>query len=342
MEECFKCGISEERSKLHDAISGEGIVKICERCTLDGDVPFFRRKETSLASADRTAPVGGLIKEREKAFERIRSKKSPAIRSSDFSLRDLVEQNYRKNVDEERKSWPGMIRNFNWILLRARRNKGFGQKHLAEAIGEPEIAIRMAERGILPKEYVPFIRKVEKILEIELMDAHPFRLEEHKRMLDFKDTPSNKMTIGELRALAKKKEVETIKSQGILAKERIEQEKEEQKLLDGETDAGEATEYEKEKSSGFFKRIFSKKKSSSEETGEGGDFDSSEDGEIKDMSRYTSSTSSQSKEAPKSTLSSAGRSKETPKLSSQSKDGFKSDSPTPGRTKLVPKYRWQK
>lgn len=325
MEECFKCGISEQNAKLHNAISGEGIVKVCDRCSIDGDVPVLRRKEVSLEKADKTAPVGGLIREREKAFEQMKSgKKGHSIRNADFSLRDLVEQNYRKNVDDTR-TWPGVTRNFNWVIMRARRNKGFGQKQLADMMGEPEIAVRMAERGVLPKEYVPFIRKVERALQIELMGNHPFRLEEHKKMLDFKSTSPNNITIKDLRDATRKKQVETIKSPEIISKEA----REAQELLDEPENLSEPSQ-KKDSSPGFFKKLFSRKEKSLESEGIEKS-DSFEDDQNKDTRKPISSTNSQSKDAGKFTSSTNSQSKETVKL----------DSTTPGRTKSVPKYRWQ-
>jgi len=266
MEECFKCRISDQNAKLHSAISEEGIVRVCERCSIDGNFPVLRKEETSLEKADKTAPIGGFIKEREKAFENMKAgRKNPPLSNQDFTLRDLVEKNYKANVDAEKKSFPGAIRNFNWVIMRARRNKGLGQKSLAESIGEPEIAIRMAERGLLPKEYVPFLRKLEKVLDVNLMDKHPFRLEEHTKMLDFKNTPSNRMTVEDLRSIAKKKEIEIIKSKELLAKEKIA--KETQELLDEEEpEKGVSLDNsDKEESPGFFEKLFSKKKVESED-----------------------------------------------------------------------------
>jgi hypothetical protein len=186
----------------------------------------------------------------------------------------------------------------------------------------------MAERGTLPKEYVPFIRKLERVLEVNLMENNPFRLEEHKKMLNLREIPPKEVTVGDLRGMSRKKEIEMIKSKELLAKEQAEREaKEAQELLD----EPEKVEYEKKRSFNFFKNIFSKKKDLSElEKEESADF--SVENQIKEDSKLSLATRSQSKDALKSTSS----------TSSQSKDGFKSDSPTPGRTKPVPKYRWQK
>lgn len=313
MEECFKCGVSEQNAKLHNAISDKGIVKVCQRCSGDGDLPVLVRKESSLEKADKTAPVGGLIKEREKAFEAMKaSRKSSTTGRQDFTLRDLVEKNYKENLDSEKKSWPGAIRNFNWVIMRARRNKGLGQRELAESIGEPEIAIRMAERGTLPKEYVPFLRKLEKVLDVNLMDEHPFMLEEHKRMLDFKDTSSNRMTISDVKDMTKKKEIEVIKSKELLEREKVTQEA--QQLLDEQPIEKEVER--KNQSSGFFMKFFSKKEKSPE-----AEEVNNNDSLVTDKNEKTLNPTS-----------SIAQNKEMPKLNST----------TPGRTKPVPKYRWQK
>jgi ribosome-binding protein aMBF1 (putative translation factor) len=312
MEECFKCGISEQNAKLHNAISDKGIVKVCQRCSGDGDFPVLVRKEASLERADKTAPVGGLIKEREKAFEAMKaSRKGSTMGRQDFTLRDLVEKNYKENVSTEKKSWPGAIRNFNWIIMRARRNKGLGQRALAESIGEPEIAVRMAERGTLPKEYVPFLRKLERVLDVNLMDDHPFRLEEHKKMLDFKNTSSNRMTISDVRDMTRKKEVEIIKSKELLEREKVAQEA--QQLLD----EPEKVEEKKAQSPGFFMKFFSKKEKTSED-----EQVNNSDSFVVDKSEKTLNPTSSSPV--------------------QNKEMLKLDSTTPGRTKPVSKYRWQK
>jgi ribosome-binding protein aMBF1 (putative translation factor) len=344
MEECFKCGISEDKAKLYDAISEKGLVKVCQRCSADGDLPIIKRKDSSLNRADKTAPVGGLIKEREKAFEQIKAGRK-SIRGPEFSLRDLVEENYRKNIDSEKKSWPGVIRNFNWIILRARRNKGLGQKQLAEMIGEPEIAVRMVERGVLPKEYVPLIRKLEGLLEIDLMENNPFRLEEHQRMLNFKSNVPSKVNFVGIRN-SKKREIEMIKSKELLQKEKMEKEAREQRLLEeleaeeepiGKLDCG-----------GFFKRFFSRKKqeSSNQEEIESQEEIHASPIQSKEVQESSSRSYSQTRDENRSSSLSLNQTKETSKPvhsnSVLSKEPVKVGALPPGRTKPVAKYRWQK
>ena len=44
------------------------------------------------------------------------------------------------------------------------------QKQLAETIGEPEASIKLVERGILPDNYLPFIRKLQTCLGVTLFN----------------------------------------------------------------------------------------------------------------------------------------------------------------------------
>ena len=41
--ECAVCGISGERVRLFDAISGEGIIKLCKNCASEENFPLLKR-----------------------------------------------------------------------------------------------------------------------------------------------------------------------------------------------------------------------------------------------------------------------------------------------------------
>ena len=43
MNDCFNCGVSGERIRLFDAISGKGIVKICKECASKENIPIIRK-----------------------------------------------------------------------------------------------------------------------------------------------------------------------------------------------------------------------------------------------------------------------------------------------------------
>ena len=43
MNNCFKCGISDEKSMLYDAISDEGIIKVCRKCSFEENLPLIKK-----------------------------------------------------------------------------------------------------------------------------------------------------------------------------------------------------------------------------------------------------------------------------------------------------------
>jgi DNA-binding XRE family transcriptional regulator len=49
-----------------------------------------------------------------------------------------------------------LIKNFNWEVLRVRRQLKLTQMKLGTAVGESELTIRMLERGVVPDEYIIF------------------------------------------------------------------------------------------------------------------------------------------------------------------------------------------
>ena len=51
------------------------------------------------------------------------------------------------------------------------KGKEFTQEQLADAIGESELAIRMAERGMLPRERERLVKKLENYLKIRITNA---------------------------------------------------------------------------------------------------------------------------------------------------------------------------
>ena len=153
METCFRCGIKGDRARLFDAITDEGIVKICSECASNEHIPIINKPtEYQLKEAER----------RQSIYQRFsRSDKTTSgdgARSVNFgkpetTLREIVDRNLKfnsKRGELERKPRPDLVDNFHWAIMTARRRKKFSQKQVAEAIGVPESAISMAEKGILP------------------------------------------------------------------------------------------------------------------------------------------------------------------------------------------------
>ena len=175
--ECFKCGIQDDRALLFDAISREGIVKICRRCSIVEDVPLIRVKTEEE------------IEEQKKNQELARKKGISAhyLRQpgkDDMALRRLVEDNFRKNLKEDSSLKETLIDNFHWAIMRARRAKHLTQEQLANAIKEPIIAIRTLEVGYVPEKSRELINKIETHLFVKL------------RKSDSKDAKTNLANLG--------------------------------------------------------------------------------------------------------------------------------------------------
>ena len=79
-----------------------------------------------------------------------------------------VDENFKKVISLETAPPESLVRNFHWIIMRTRKSRHITQKQLGEAISEPEIAIKMAEKGILPEFNSKFIEKLENYLKINL------------------------------------------------------------------------------------------------------------------------------------------------------------------------------
>ena len=170
MDECFICGVSGEKTILFDAISDEGIAKICEKCAINEGIPLIK-KPTTFQLKESERPRGSVY-ERMKRVSGFREKEEKNVRQfsverKDVSLRELVDRNYKKNIPEL-KPRTDLVDNFHWAIMTGRRRRKLSQKQLAEQIGESEDAIKMAEQGILPEDD-KLIKKLEAFLEIIIL-----------------------------------------------------------------------------------------------------------------------------------------------------------------------------
>ncbi len=84
------------------------------------------------------------------------------------NLRAVVDKNYQEKVKKEAKPRPELVDNFHWAIMRARRSKHLTQKQFADAIGETEVAIKMAEEGTLPENNY-MLNKIQSYLKINLL-----------------------------------------------------------------------------------------------------------------------------------------------------------------------------
>lgn len=174
--ECFICGINGEQTALFSAIVQEGVVPVCEECSIKEKILVIKRvgqlreSERNQTIYERLSRMAGLDpvghKEKIKREERIELKRQ--------ELRRPVENKNQLSFPNLKQVQPqiqgDLIRNYHWTILNARRAMKMTQKQLADAIAESETAIRLVERGILPNNYMPFIKKLQTVLGVVLFD----------------------------------------------------------------------------------------------------------------------------------------------------------------------------
>lgn len=163
MEYCYKCGISDEKALLLDVILLEGIDKICRKCSYNENLPLI--KKTNIVEDIQKRPT---VHERLSRLSGIEYKKESGneeLKKEETKLNEMVNRNFRRTVGTTNLK-DDLIDNFHWIVMRVRRGKHLTQKEMAESIKEPEILVRMLERGIVNDMNI--IRKIEEFLSVRL------------------------------------------------------------------------------------------------------------------------------------------------------------------------------
>ncbi|MBI2044372.1 helix-turn-helix domain-containing protein [Candidatus Pacearchaeota archaeon] len=212
MEECYKCGISEDKAVLFEVITGDGIKKICKNCASGEDLPLVN---TNIGHSPRVPTVY----ERLRRLSGIDNSKKPVIKTpnkEEKEMKKLVEENFNKNYKDNVYVKDALIENFHWIVMRARRLKHVSQEQLAQAINEPEVVVKALEEGKIKD--IKVIEKVENYLGITLRKNPAKRVQEYgtptpvapslNQQIDFKSTKN--LTISQLQEMKKKREAEEL------------------------------------------------------------------------------------------------------------------------------------
>ncbi len=210
MDECFYCGAKINRVRLFDAISDEGVVKICEKCARDEHIPIIRRPTTfQLKEAERKQTfyerASSSIKEAEK-------RENPEKKLQETTLREIVDRNYESKAPKKKELRPEMIDNFHWTIMRARRRKKLTQSQLAKQIEESEAAIKMVEQGILPEDDYKLVNKLENFLNIRIIRPEfekEIKPEKYPKKLSFERNEAKILTIDDLRKMKEEPEFES-------------------------------------------------------------------------------------------------------------------------------------
>jgi ribosome-binding protein aMBF1 (putative translation factor) len=214
MSECFRCGASEEKVKLYNAISERGVVKICDNCNASERLPLIRKpSDSQIEESKRQRSVRDMLSG---------INRGKLLAGREISLRELVD----RNLKERRANQPAdLIDNFNWTIQRIRRNKKITREQFSKGIGEPESAIRMIEQGVLPGNNYKIISKIESYLGVTLrkpgtsgfpdtsggeqvrrFNANATTINEPPKRLSFNRDSANQLKIADLKDMKKKQE----------------------------------------------------------------------------------------------------------------------------------------
>lgn len=213
MENCFRCGVSEENKPLFNAISGKGIVKICSNCSAMEGFPIIKKPVEKVEETEKQKSVRERLIGMNKKFS---SGKEP-------TLRDLIDEKYKAKNPQVH---PDLTENFHWKIQQIRRNRKITREQFAAGIGESDATIRMIEGGILPEDNYKIISKIEKYLGISLrkneqdsqsIEAKKFvldnsliqtsDLEDEPKQLGFDYNSVKKLKIGDLQKMNENKEI---------------------------------------------------------------------------------------------------------------------------------------
>ncbi len=155
--ECSVCGVSGEKARLLEALSSKGIVKLCEACFKEEDMPILRRPTTFQLKEAEEKPL-------------IYKKPLPEeLEKAETTLKDVIDKNYEVAVSKEKRPMPNLVDNFHWIIMRTRRLKKLTQEQLAKEISESIAAIKMIEQGILPEDDYRLVNKIGSFLGIKII-----------------------------------------------------------------------------------------------------------------------------------------------------------------------------
>jgi len=217
MDECFGCGVSEDKTRLFDAIFREGIVKVCDNCSLGEDIVLIGKFQNSKTEEkvdlsklrdvpvrrstvyERLSRMAGITENKEK----VSNENKELLEKQETILKEIVNDNLDKVSSEE--STIDLVDNFHWVVMRTRRLKKLTQEQLAKEIAEPEEVIKMVEQGVFQGGNSKVIDKLEKYLEIKITKESDNQREKSPK-LSFDSVTAKTLTISNLVEMKKEKE----------------------------------------------------------------------------------------------------------------------------------------
>ena len=216
MNECFKCGVTEDKRKLVDAISDKEIVKLCPECAREEGIPIIRRlSDSQIMEAERTVTYRKSLRSQARDSEELRherERRTENLRKSEETLNTIIDRHIKLKNQKQEKSQVELIDNFHWTIVRTRRDKRMTQEEFARGINESVTVVRMLEQGTLPEDDYRLINKVEDFLKIKIKKdpntGIPIKGREPIKVLDFKHDDVKTLTIEDLRRVKREREEE--------------------------------------------------------------------------------------------------------------------------------------
>lgn len=198
---CYICGA--EGVELFDAVVREGLVKVCEDCSIRENIHLIKRIDNL---KDRESENSKTVYEKLSQMAGIDPKEHKAQFNQGGSSKKIKSvEDLRKKKKEDELSFPklnqvktefkdDLIRNYHWSIFKARRARRLTQKQLAELISESEESIKYIERGVLPENYHAFIKKIESALGINLFKKPKIVKKEVKEIQHDQDEEGPKLS----------------------------------------------------------------------------------------------------------------------------------------------------
>ncbi len=214
--DCYFCEASGSKVRISEVISSKGIVGACDLCIFKENLPVLRRPTTfQLKEAERPNRVYDALSSARKS--RFKEGFQPKMNPEDVTLKDLVDKNYEKSVKKDLGPRPDLVENFHWVIMRARSLKKLSHQQLAREISESEVAVKLAEKGILPEDDYRLVNKIEGFLGIKIVknkiEGSMVYEKQPARIIDFNPVEVQNLTIADLQKIKKEREsLENVRS----------------------------------------------------------------------------------------------------------------------------------
>ncbi|MEN7982642.1 MAG: hypothetical protein ABFQ65_04295 [Nanoarchaeota archaeon] len=205
---CFRCEL--ESSKLFDVVVKEGIVGVCFNCIDEDEMPLIQKPSEEIFQEpnkkqsvyERLGSFAGIDLKEHKSFDK---RNQEQLDEQDKELIEIVKKNVQadlsKTIEES-----VLVRNFHWIIMRARRLRKLTIKELAKKIIEPEEVLVFIEKGFVSENNLGVVKKLEIFLGIQLFTKEAREKKNLDKGVLFDSIFSKSVTIDDLRELKKKRE----------------------------------------------------------------------------------------------------------------------------------------